>query len=329
MNRNDNEINFFDTIDILSSNRKSIFYFSGIITALSILYILFATPYYLSYISINPVNEDHRSPIGGLQGLATTFGMDMGGINENAFYIPDIVDSRHLKKAVIQNNWKTEKYTQNVNLIEYWEINDESGFSVKNLFQTSKDTNLNIKYMELAIETLANQISVTEEESGLIVISVLMEESELAADIANFIALYIKKYISEVMLIHSSRHREFIEERLSDSKIELSISEEELTEFRSKHPIAMDTPDLQLQRGRLLRNVEVNQQVYVTLREQYEVARIDELKEIPVINILDQGEASSTPEKPKKMLIVLLAFISSFLLSSLYTIILKEINKDN
>ena len=323
MNKDNNEINIFNITKVLFEKRSFIIYFSGIITILSILYSLFATPYYYSYVSINPVNEDNRSPIGGLQGLATTFGMDMGGIQKNSFYIPDIVKSRILKKAVIENKWKNEKHNDKTDLIKYWGI-DNKGFDFRDLFQSSENINPYPKYLEIAINKLSNQISVNEEESGLIIVSLLMEESQLSADIVNFIAEYIKKYVSEVMLIHSSKHRQFIEERLNHSKIDLSISEEVLTEFRSKYSIALDTPDLQLQRGRLLRNVEVNQQVYITLREQYEVARIEELKEIPVINILDRGEAPSDKKIPNRKLIIILSFISSILLSSLLVIIYNE-----
>ena len=329
MKNNDKNINLFDTIDALSKNRWNILYFSGVFTVISIIYLIIATPYYSSYISINPANDDHLNPISGLQGLASTMGMDMGGSPDNAFYIPDIVNSRHLKKAVIQNKWKTEKYNVEVSLIEYWEINSKTDSFFSNIFKSSKEINPEIKYMEDAIDKLSDQILILEEESGLIVVSVLMEESNLAANVANYIAEYIKMYVSEVMLVHSSRHRAFIEERLSNSKEELSFSEEELTAFRSKHPIAMDTPELQLQRGRLIRNVEVNQQVYITLREQYEVARIDELKEIPVLNILDRAEPTSSPAKPNKILIVLLTFISAIFIASSYIIILKELKNKN
>ena len=116
-----------------------------------------------------------------------------------------------------------------------------------------------------------------------------------------------EEYVSDIMLSYSSTHRKFIEERLKYSKNELSKSEVELKEFSEKNPFAVDTPELQLQRGRLLRNMEVNQQVYITLRQQYEMARINELKEIPVINILDYAEPASDESKPQKLLILLLS----------------------
>ena len=179
--------------------------------------------------------------------------------------------------------------------------------------------------MNTAIDRLTEKILIQEEESGLIVISVLMEEPQLAADIVNYISNYIKEYISDIMLSYSSRHREFIEERLQYSKNELSTSEEELKKFSEKNPFAVDTPELQLQRGRLMRNMEVNQQVYITLRQQYEMARINELKETPVINILDFGEPASDEEKPQKMLIIFLTTLIFLLFTSIFIVIKQEI----
>jgi len=314
MNNNNNEINFFTIVKILSNNKKYIVFSIATPLFLAAIYIYIATPQYRSYISINPVNDQSTSA-SGLQGIASTFGMDIGDNNNSSFYIPDIVNSRILKEAIIYNKWNTQAGSDSLNLISYWEIDKDSGFSFRSLFVNNKYIIKDVKYLEAALEKLTEQISVTEEESGLIIISVLMEEPQLAADISNFIARYIKDYISEIMLLHSSKHRKFIEERLENSKLELSLSEEQLTQFRKKHPFAMDTPDLQLQRGRLIRNVEVNQQVYITLRQQYEMARIDELKETPVINILDKGQISMKKEKPRLGLIILSSLILGFSLT--------------
>lgn len=318
----------------IKRNSKNIFYTTLVGFVLSFIYVIIATPYYQSYISINPIGDNINSgrSMGGLQSLASEYGVNLNVadfINDKpSFYIPDIVNSRILKKAVISNKWNTNN--GQVDLINYWQINDTTKFSVGKLigsFLGNEDNkNIKLKFMDAAIDRLSEQLLVHEEESGLIVISVLMEESQLAADISNFIANYIKKYVSDIMLSYSSTHRAFIEERLKYSKNELSKSEEELKEFSEKNPFAVDTPELQLQRGRLLRNMEVNQQVYITLRQQYEMARINELKEIPVINILDNAEPASDEAKPQKLLIIFLVTLLSLILSSVYVIIKDEID---
>ena len=333
MNQN-NEIDISKIIIALKEKKNNIIYMTFLGFFLSIIYVFMATPYYLSYISINPIGDNINSSrsVGGLQSLASEYGVNLNVgdfINERpSFYIPDIVNSRILKKAVINHKWKTLN-EDSIDLINYWKINDSTKFSLGKILQSitgsSSSPDLNLKYMDSAIEKLTNQVLVQEEESGLIVISVLMEEPALAADIANYIANYVKEYVSNIMLSYSSTHRKFIEERLQYSKQELSSSEEELKEFSEKNPFAVDTPELQLQRGRLMRNMEVNQQVYITLRQQYEMARINELKEIPVINILDFGEPASDEAKPQKLLIIFLMTLVFMVSASIFVIVKKEI----
>ena len=105
------------------------------------------------------------------------------------------------------------------------------------------------------------------------------------------------------------------------AKEELALSEEDLTEFRKQHPIALDTPDLQLARGRFIRNIEENQAVYITLRQQFEIAKIEEAKENLLVNILDNAEPGVYKVKPKRKLIVFFVLFSGLFLSSLYQII--------
>ena len=124
-----NEIDLLRIIKTIKEGKKWIGYttFFGLI--LSIFYLFIATPYYQSYISINPIGENAESSarFGGLKGLSAEYGINLGDfINQKpSFYIPDIVNSRVLKKAVINNNWKTID-NDSINLINYWKIDEYS-----------------------------------------------------------------------------------------------------------------------------------------------------------------------------------------------------------
>jgi tyrosine-protein kinase Etk/Wzc len=104
-------------------------------------------------------------------------------------------------------------------------------------------------------------------------------------------------------------------------------------EFQKMNPMVQDNPEIFLNRDRLIRNVEVNQQVYITLRQQYELAKIDEMNEILVINILDVGEVDVRAVYPRKLMIIISAFILGCILSCLIVYIslirnrLKEISR--
>jgi len=55
------------------------------------------------------------------------------------------------------------------------------------------------------------------------------------------------------------------------------------------------------------------------------MARINELKETPVINILDFGEPASDEAKPQKLLIIFLMTLVFMVSASIFVIVKKEI----
>jgi len=70
-----------------------------------------------------------------------------------------------------------------------------------------------------------------------------------------------------------------------------------------------------MQRNRLKSGVEENRAVYITIRQQYEIAKIEEAKEKLLINILDIAEPAIKKDKPKRTLIVLLSLFGGFMVS--------------
>ena len=81
------------------------------------------------------------------------------------------------------------------------------------------------------------------------------------------------------------------------------------------------TPEKQQDRGRLMRTIEVNQQVYITLKQQLEIAKIEELKERLLINILDFAEPAIEKSLPRRTLIVILSLLSGLMIGSIIILI--------
>ena len=178
--------------------------------------------------------------------------------------------------------------------------------------------------MQEAILELDELINVREEISGLITVTVLMEDPNLASDIANYIAEYVKNFISFEQKREATRNRMFVEKQMKDSKIQTEKSEDTLTEFQKAHPLRLDTPSLQMMRDRLESAIEENRAVYITLRQQFEIAKIDEAKEKLLINILDTAEPAVKKAKPKRTLIVLLSLLAGFILAIPLAIIIDR-----
>ena len=64
-------------------------------------------------------------------------------------------------------------------------------------------------------------ISVKEEISGMISVTVLMEDPRLASDIANYIAEYVKSFISIEQKREAARNKVFVEKQMEDAKTQL------------------------------------------------------------------------------------------------------------
>lgn len=311
----DNEIDLIAIWSLIKLKKWFIAKISAAFTIAGIIYALTATVFYASSITMYPAGDLSQGSggLGEFKGVAKSFGI--GGFGSAPTYnIPDIIKSRRLRKDIILKNWKTSNFPEGANLIEYWDLDKPALFSpkkwIKNFFpQGDFATNREDLLLYEAKLKLDKLISVKEELSGLIRISVLMQEPKLAADIANYIAKFVKEFISFEQQEEATRNREFVESQKIDAKKGLEKSEEILTDFRRSHPIKLDTPLLTMMRSRLESSVEENRQVYITLRQQFELAKIEEAKENLLINILDNAEPAVLKAKPQRRVIVMLSLL--------------------
>jgi tyrosine-protein kinase Etk/Wzc len=96
---------------------------------------------------------------------------------------------------------------------------------------------------------------------------------------------------------------------------ELRTTLRDLEEGRKGEPAASKTifippariPDLVLQYERLLRDAKVQETLYGLLTQQYEMARIQEAKDSPTVQILDVAKVPQRKSRPKRLLIVLMS----------------------
>ena len=327
------EINTFKDL-VLFINLNKFFLKISLLTSvfLAIIYSFLSTVYYESRITLYPAGElsDSTEIFSDFSDLIESLGINDVS-PENNFYIPDIIESENLRKEIVNHKWQTVKFPNKVDLIDFWELNEKSLLSEfilsSKIFFNSFNANTKLLYELEAIDKLEDLIFVDEQNSGLIQVVVLMEEPKLAADIVNFISNYVIDYVGNEQRKFASQTREYLEERMFFAKQELYDSENILTEFRSKYPLNLDTPVLQLQRLRLIRSFNVNQEVFITIRKQYELSKIEESKARLFINILDKGKISIYKEYPKRFIIIISFTFLGFIIALLYLLLNKKIKE--
>jgi capsular exopolysaccharide synthesis family protein len=81
-----------------------------------------------------------------------------------------------------------------------------------------------------------------------------------------------------------------------------------------------------LEEGRLERNAALNQELYTTLRQRYEEARLAEVSSIPDLRILDEAAVPRVPEDAPGSKVVLMAFMGSLGVALMGAIVLDRVD---
>ena len=273
----------------------------------AIVYVFFiAHPVYVTTAKLLPTGEDNS--LSNIQGLASQFGFTVpfqSGSNLSFSDIyPEIVKSRQLTGIVLEKKFNTKKFGQNQLL--------------KNIL--SRQYRLD-KYdvderFKRASEILQDNIKVSKARlTSIVTLEVGGIEPEFAVDLSNTIISESDKLQREFKTHQVSDKRSFIEERIKDVKKDLEIAQEDLKEFREKNRQVQYSPALLLEEERLTTEMDVKKEIFSTLKQQYELAKIEEVEEGATVQILDKPVAPYEKSSPKIFLIIFLSIFIGFGLS--------------
>src|SRR5207245_1573905 len=146
--------------------------------------------------------------------------------------------------------------------------------------------------------------------TGVVRLEVHTRDEALSAEMANRFIQLVNDYNLKRRQSQAGAERQFIEGRLAQAAGELSSAEESLAVFYRHNRRFQDSPDLAAREAQLQRRVTLRQQLYITLSQNYEAARIDEVRNTPVITIVESPVGLVAP-RPRQT--VAKVFVMTFL----------------
>lgn len=292
-------------VSLIWTERKRIAFIVGIVTALSIVISLLLPNYYKSTATLLPETEKSKlGSFGGFSDLASLVGLS-GGEGSFVKLYPKIILSEAVLKNVIYAKYYSEKKRDSVDLVQFWDIGGDSPLSV----------------YERALRALRGELDIAMDlKTNIVSISIETREARMSSDIVNKITEELDRFIRTRRTTNASEQRKWIEARLSEVKNDLGGSENSLKEFREKNRRVVDSPELLLEQERLIREVQINSALYTELKKQFELVKIEEIKNIPVVTVMDPGRPTEFKERPKRSIIVITTFVLSFLGAAMYVI---------
>ena len=293
--------------------RKRIAYIVGVCTLVAIVISLILPNYYRSTAIILPdADKGKLGQLGGIADLAALAGINATEGSMVKLY-PTIIKSEAVLRNVLYARYASETSKDSVDLIQFWEIEGKTPDLV----------------YEFALKTLREELDVSmETKTNVVSISISTKQAELSAHIVNNVTAELDRFIRTKRTTNASEQRKWIEDRLKEVKSDLEKSENTLKEFREKNRRVSDSPQLLLEQERLIREVQINTTLYTELKKQYELVKIEEIKNIPIISVMDAGRPAARKEKPKRTIIVGAVFFLSFLSALGYVFVMGKYERE-
>ena len=287
-----------EIINILKKYWKILIIVPTITSIIAIFYVFSLQPFYVATAKIIP--SVGSSSTSNLRGLAAQFGFSVPGGEENSItssgVYPEIIQSRTLARALLKRNFNTEKFGEDQPLLKILTYSEEEP-------EFGPDT-----LEKMAVKALLKKIKVSKSrQSSILTLEVSAFEPQLAADIITALIEELAKHQQKFKSTRVSEKRQFIEGRIEEVQVDLEKAEDALKQFRYRNRKIQNSPSLLLEQERLSREVQVIIGVFSTLKQEYELAKIQEVEETTVVHVLDPPEAPLMRTGPQRRKTVIMA----------------------
>lgn len=127
-------------------------------------------------------------------------------------------------------------------------------------------------------------------KTGVIDVTVTTGNPELSLQIAENLLEQVNIFNLNNRQRQASAERAFAERQVGEKRAELRQAESDLENFLESNRMYRQSPQLVLEYNRLDSEVGRRNQIYTSLLSAYETARIEEVKDLPVINVIEPPE---------------------------------------
>jgi uncharacterized protein involved in exopolysaccharide biosynthesis len=269
-----------DLLRLLLARRRLLIVAPTVIAAIVVVSGLFADRSWTARARIVP--QSSAGNLSRLAGLAAQFGVAVptGSGGQSPDYYADVLSSDGMLRFLLE-----EKYT---------DVEGKPLDLVEDLMPSS--TLDKAKKEEFALRKLRKLVSTSSGlKTGVISISVKASDPELAKQIAELAITELNRMNVRAQQQIAGQERMFTDSRLDIARNELRRSEDALENFLRANRVMSGAPQLELAEGRLRRDVSLRQQVVVGLAQSFEQSRLDEVRNVPLLSVVEKPVRPALP----------------------------------
>ena len=298
------EYDLLEYARICLQRRRVIFVTLALTLVVALLVALLTKPAYKSEAKILPTEGEMEPGAFGLAAAASRLGLAMPSASSRLSTLyPQILGSHTIITRVLDREFESKRLGT-ATLYDILEVEGEDP-SEREVYGRTKILDDVLK-VDQSIET------------GVTTMKVLTPEAKVSKQVASAFIEELERFLSELRNSEESRDRKFIQARLDEEKAEVAAVESELRRFRERNKKIDNSPKLLLEKERLLRKLRIQEEVYIELRRQLEIAQIEEVKSAPLVQVLDPPVAPIFREKPKRAVIMVVGAGAGLILGILF-----------
>lgn len=255
--------------------------------------------------------KSNLTNLASLAGLSISSSVD----TDPSDYLDKVIQDQYFLSNILNRKW----FYKNDSLLldKIWGLKKD----------TSKE-NWEYKYEKLKLDYIRkNGILniIKDKKTGILTLTVNMPDPKLAYEMNVFTLNNLSNYIRNSIQSQIKEKRYFIEKRIQEVKCNLEASENALALFKERN-IMSTSPKVVLEEIRLNRNVTLNQELYIQLQKQYELALIEEKDDQALIQIIKNPEIPLQRSKPDRKKILLIGTILGLMAGGIFVYIFKPLN---
>lgn len=258
-------------------------------------------PMYAATASFVPQGAD--VPRTGLGSLAGQFGVSLpsSNLSQSPEFYADLLKSRELLLPIVRGSIVTDQGAKPVPFLDFMGITGGS--------QREKE--------EAGIKGVAGMISPSVSPSTAVVtVRVTTKSPSASLAIVKGLIDGVNDFNLRTRQSMAAAERKFAEGRAAIVNSDLRSAEDRLEEFLQGNK-SLNSPQLQLQRDRLQRAIDLEQQLLTSLTQSVEEARIREVRDTPVITVIDTPSLPTAAERRGRVRLGLLGILFGSLIGIL------------
>jgi len=228
--------------------------------------------------------QTNQSSISSLAGLASQFGFNVGSLTggPSLDFYASVATSRTILSEAATTVYRFPSDADGP---------DSMQGTLIEVLRVRGDTP--VERLQRTVKKLEHMLTVTkDEDAGIVTIDVKAKWPALAEQVNRRILSLVNEVNLSQHQAQAAAEGAFVVARLGEMRAQLDSAEDALRRFFEENRTYQDSPRLTVEQGRLQRQVDFLQQVYLTLAQAYERARIEEARNTPVITIIDAPEGS-------------------------------------